>query len=76
MLKEATFDVEIDLALVGNGTRCEEIWLRAGMLDKILGHGFRIGGATELLLMGTPPDVVATQYSRPMEVACLFGLLA
>lgn len=24
-------------------------------------HAFRIGGATELLLQGVPPDVVATQ---------------
>jgi hypothetical protein len=25
------------------------------------GHGFRIGGATNLLLMGVAPDLVATQ---------------
>jgi hypothetical protein len=41
--------------------RCTEIWDKVGMLDKVLGHGFRIGGATELLLMGTPPDIVAIQ---------------
>jgi len=41
--------------------RCTEIWDSVGILDKVLGHGFRIGGATELLLMGTPPDIVAIQ---------------
>lgn len=40
--------------------RCEEVWECAG-LPKRAGHTFRIGGATELLLRGTPPDVVAVQ---------------
>ncbi|KAG1876018.1 hypothetical protein C8R48DRAFT_591924 [Suillus tomentosus] len=40
--------------------RCNEIWMLAG-LPELLGHCFRIGGATELLLRGTPPDVVAMQ---------------
>ena len=39
---------------------CEEVWVAAG-LPKLDGHAFRIGGATELLLRGVPPDVVATQ---------------
>lgn len=38
--------------------RCEEIWSRTG-LGGLEGHGFRIGGATELLLGGVPPHVVA-----------------
>jgi hypothetical protein len=40
--------------------RVNGIWSNVGLLN-ILGHGFRIGGATELLLQGTPPDIVATQ---------------
>lgn len=38
--------------------RCNEIWKEAG-LEELDGHGFRIGGATELLLGGVPPHVVA-----------------
>ncbi|KAG2140217.1 DNA breaking-rejoining enzyme [Suillus bovinus] len=40
--------------------RCNKIWKIAG-LPGLSGHCFRIGGATELLLRGTPPDVVAMQ---------------
>ncbi|KAF8166248.1 DNA breaking-rejoining enzyme [Pholiota molesta] len=40
--------------------RCEDVWVASGM-PRMAGHGFRIGGATELLLHGTPPDVVAVQ---------------
>lgn len=38
--------------------RCNEIWADAG-LEELEGHGFRIGGATELLLGGVPPHIVA-----------------
>lgn len=37
--------------------RCSEIWIEAG-LESRTGHCFRIGGATELLLRGVPPDIV------------------
>ncbi|KAJ7477503.1 DNA breaking-rejoining enzyme [Mycena latifolia] len=37
--------------------RCNEIWTRAGY-PRTTGHSFRIGGTTELLLAGVPPDVV------------------
>ena len=40
--------------------RCNQVWISAGFPD-MPGHAFRIGGATELLLQGVPPDVVATQ---------------
>jgi hypothetical protein len=40
--------------------RCNKVWRVAG-LSELSGHCFRIGGATELLLRGTPPDVVAMQ---------------
>ncbi|PPR03772.1 hypothetical protein CVT26_005787 [Gymnopilus dilepis] len=40
--------------------RCEDVWEAAG-LPRMAGHAFRIGGATELLLRGTPPDIVAVQ---------------
>ena len=40
--------------------RCNKIWVAAGLPD-MPGHGFRIGGATHLLLSGVPPDIVATQ---------------
>ncbi|KAH9852264.1 hypothetical protein C2E23DRAFT_730943 [Lenzites betulinus] len=40
--------------------RCNEVWSSAG-LEPLMGHCFRIGGATELLLRGTHPDIVATQ---------------
>lgn len=40
--------------------RCNEVWAAAG-LAQLSGHCFRIGGATELLLRGTHPDIVATQ---------------
>ena len=39
--------------------RCHEIWQQFGLLLSS-GHSFRIGGATELLLAGVPPEVVAT----------------
>ncbi|GBE80134.1 hypothetical protein SCP_0213370 [Sparassis crispa] len=39
---------------------CNTIWVSAGFPD-MPGHAFRIGGATELLLQGVNPDVVATQ---------------
>ncbi|TFK50272.1 DNA breaking-rejoining enzyme, partial [Heliocybe sulcata] len=40
--------------------RCKEAWdpLR---LSRVSGHSFRIGGATELLLAGVPPETVAAQ---------------
>ena len=41
-------------------TRCNTIWVNAGYLN-MPGHTFRIGGATELLLQGMNPDIVATQ---------------
>ncbi|KAF8895591.1 hypothetical protein BD779DRAFT_1668836 [Infundibulicybe gibba] len=37
--------------------RCNEIWTRHGW-PKLTGHCFRIGGTTELLVAGVPPDVV------------------
>ena len=40
--------------------RCSEVWVAAGLPD-MPGHGFRIGGATHLLLMGIAPDLVAAQ---------------
>lgn len=39
--------------------KCNAVWSRAG-LQNLSGHCFRIGGATELLLRGTHPDVVST----------------
>lgn len=40
--------------------RCTEVWSPLS-LACITGHAFRIGGATELLLRGVPPDVVMVQ---------------
>jgi hypothetical protein len=40
--------------------RCSEVWEAQGF-PALPGHAFRIGGATELLLEGIHPDVVATQ---------------
>ncbi|OAX33912.1 DNA breaking-rejoining enzyme [Rhizopogon vinicolor AM-OR11-026] len=40
--------------------RCNDIW-RSANLPELSGHCFRTGGATELLLRGVPPDVVAVQ---------------
>lgn len=37
--------------------RCNTIWSAAGY-PRNTGHSFRIGGTTELLLAGVPPDVV------------------
>ena len=37
--------------------RCNEIWSTFGY-PHTTGHCFRIGGTTELLILGTPPDVV------------------
>lgn len=37
--------------------RCNEIWRTLGY-PHTTGHCFRIGGTTELLIAGTPPDVV------------------
>jgi hypothetical protein len=41
-------------------TRCNNVWSSEG-LQTLSGHCFRIGGATELLLRGTPSDIVAAQ---------------
>ncbi|KAI0054733.1 DNA breaking-rejoining enzyme [Artomyces pyxidatus] len=41
--------------------RCNEIWKRQGLHVLEGGHSFRIGGTTEWLLRGTPPDVVQKQ---------------
>lgn len=38
---------------------CNNIWLNAG-LGAALGHSFRIGSTTELLLQGVAPDIVQT----------------
>jgi hypothetical protein len=40
--------------------RCNDVWVKAGYPD-MPGHAFRIGGATELLLQGINPDIVAIQ---------------
>ena len=37
--------------------RCNEIWHALGY-PRTTGHCFRIGGTTELLIAGTPPDIV------------------
>ena len=37
--------------------RCNAIWSRLGY-PRTTGHSFRIGGTTELLIAGTPPEVV------------------
>ena len=39
--------------------RCNDIWSKLGF-PRTTGHSFRIGGTTELLLSGVPPDVVKT----------------
>ncbi|KAG2084075.1 uncharacterized protein F5147DRAFT_748845 [Suillus discolor] len=41
-------------------TCCNQVWKGASLLE-LTGHCFRTGGATELLLRGVPPDVVAVQ---------------
>jgi hypothetical protein len=41
--------------------RCSEVWKAAGLSHDLDGHGFRIGGASELLMQGVPPEVVAMQ---------------
>ncbi|KAJ7625028.1 hypothetical protein DFH06DRAFT_746068 [Mycena polygramma] len=41
-------------------TRCNEIWTDSG-LPCMTGHSFRIGGATEMLARGIPPEIVAKQ---------------
>ncbi|KZT24168.1 hypothetical protein NEOLEDRAFT_1067751 [Neolentinus lepideus HHB14362 ss-1] len=41
-------------------SRCGEIW-KPLKLAQVSGHSFRIGGATELLLAGVPPETVAAQ---------------
>ncbi|KIK48498.1 hypothetical protein CY34DRAFT_785608 [Suillus luteus UH-Slu-Lm8-n1] len=41
-------------------SRCNQVWRESGLLE-LTGHCFRIGGASELLLRGVPPDVVAMQ---------------
>ena len=37
--------------------RCNEIWHALGY-PRTTGHCFRIGGTTELLIAGTPPDII------------------
>ncbi len=40
--------------------RCNDIWTREG-LQTVLGHSFRIGGATKLLLSRVDPWIVMKQ---------------
>jgi len=39
---------------------CNAVWVVASF-PQMPGHAFHIGGATELLLQGTDPNIVATQ---------------
>ena len=39
---------------------CSSVW-KACSLPAVNGHSFRIGGASELLMAGVPPEVVARQ---------------
>jgi hypothetical protein len=41
---------------------CNEVWLASG-LDRMMGHSFRIGGTTHLLVSGVDPWVVMKQGS-------------
>ncbi|EPQ53624.1 hypothetical protein GLOTRDRAFT_15128, partial [Gloeophyllum trabeum ATCC 11539] len=42
--------------------RCRTVWEKSpALLSQVAGHSFRIGGATELLLAGVPPETVAAQ---------------
>ncbi|KAI0038177.1 DNA breaking-rejoining enzyme [Auriscalpium vulgare] len=41
--------------------RCKQVWQEAGIEVVSDGHSFRIGGTTEWLLRGTPPEIVAKQ---------------
>jgi hypothetical protein len=41
-------------------THCNNVWKSEG-LETLSSHCFQIGGATELLLRGTPQDIVAIQ---------------
>jgi len=41
-------------------SHCNEIWMGHG-LDHMLGHSFRIGGTTHLLLLGVDPFIVMVQ---------------
>lgn len=50
----------LNLTRVGVMARANAIWVSTG-LPSMKGHGFRIGGATHLLLTGTPPQVVEAQ---------------
>jgi hypothetical protein len=57
--------------------RCNQIWSHRG-LPSSSGHSFRIGGTTELLMSGVPPDIVKSMgrwssdlflhYWRSLEV--------
>ncbi|KAG2748063.1 hypothetical protein P692DRAFT_201663971, partial [Suillus brevipes Sb2] len=38
-------------------SRCNSVWSASG-IPNTTGHSFRIGGTTEMLLSGVPPDVV------------------
>jgi hypothetical protein len=38
--------------------RCNAVWAAKGETYVFPGHSFRIGGTTELLLRGIPPDIV------------------
>jgi len=49
-------------------SRCNEVWIAAGLPD-MPGHSFHIGGATHLLLMGTPHS------ARPLEIPRLSRIL-
>jgi type IV secretory pathway TrbD component len=41
--------------------RCNAVWKEAGFEDELLIHDFCIGGTTEMLLRGTPLDIVMVQ---------------
>ncbi|KAI0067536.1 DNA breaking-rejoining enzyme [Artomyces pyxidatus] len=51
---------------------CNQVWGNAKLDTVKGGHSFRIGGATELLLRGTPPDVVTLQGHWLSDVFLLY----
>jgi hypothetical protein len=51
---------------------CNTIWQALGY-PRTTGHCFRIGGTTELLIAGTPPDVMRAMGVGPLTRSCVTG---
>jgi len=53
-------------------SRCNEVWSSKG-LSTLLGHSFKIGGTTHLLLLGINPFIMMAQGHGDLQPSWIIG---